>query len=90
MFTDNLGQAFLFQFHYLIAIFLFTFGILKTEHIYLTGSEELVTGSEEFLIGLANLQYSSGDLPRTFSKLQMLIRKLQSNKERERGTLDLD
>ena len=35
---------------------------LQTEHIYLTGSEELLTGSEEFLIGSANLQYSSGDL----------------------------
>ena len=33
------------------------------------GSEELLTGSEEFLIALANLQYSSGDLQRIFSKL---------------------
>ena len=40
-------------------------------NIYLTGSEELLTGNEEFLIGLANLPYSSGDLQRTFSKLQM-------------------
>ena len=40
-------------------------------NVYLTGSEELLTGSEEFLIGLANLQYFSGDLQRTFSKLQM-------------------
>ena len=41
------------------------------KNIYLTGSEELLTGNEEFLIGLANLPYSSGDLQRTFSKLQM-------------------
>ena len=41
---------------------------MQTEHIFLTGSEE-------FLIGLANLQYSSEDLQRTFSKLQMYVNK---------------
>ena len=59
-------------------------------HVPLTGNEELLTGSEEFSIGLANLQYSSGDLQRTFSKIANVNKKMQCSKELERGTLDLD
>lgn len=44
--------------------------LLTVSEQFPIGSEKFLTGSE-LLAGLVNLQYSSGDLQQTFSKLQM-------------------